>query len=548
MSLGQSLQAWRESLEGTSGPTPGVPRTVDGWDSPNFSLQRIREIMSGRLGVTPGVGRTLDGYDSPNYSAQAIREILTARPGLTPGVARSHDGYDEFPYSLQAIREVLTGQPGATSPYRTMQGYDPPEYSAALIAGQQLDGTTAITLAGGEITDTIRAAALQGDGRASPDYSMGIYDARTNLITNGGFESNNTGWIESTGGTIPRSTTRAKFGAASGEWTMLGGTLAAVRFDITVAAAGTYSASVWVWIPTAATYTALQFRFLNFTGATGTTSVQANMALRDQWQLLRIPNVGIVAGDLAGSLQLFTSAGTPAAGEKVWLDGLQLELGNTASPYIETNGGTASRLNGGPTAYADTLGLRNDRGWVAARIRARWANAAEPPFPRVWDIRTDPAATNNLFVSYQDGVNSWLMQRTKNGTTQQLLVAGTVAFDQQINLVATWSPTGISLSVDGGAFSTLTVQPDNLPDLTAALLHFGWHGGSTGGVSVSRHGFLDMMFIAGGQGVLTQANATALHALLGGNRTAIRMSSLPGLPTFYWLPETATAHVRPQAA
>jgi hypothetical protein len=55
-------------------------------------------------------------------------------------------------------------------------------------------GSNAIAFSGNEITDTKRAANTQGDGRAAPDSSTGIWESTTNLVTNGGFESNTTGW------------------------------------------------------------------------------------------------------------------------------------------------------------------------------------------------------------------------------------------------------------------------------------------------------------------------------------------------------------------
>ena len=67
----------------------------------------------------------------------------------------------------------------------------------------------ALTLSGNEIEDVVREAALEGDGRAV-EASYGLWEATTNLVTNGGFETNTTGWNEQ-GSTTTRVTAQQKF-------------------------------------------------------------------------------------------------------------------------------------------------------------------------------------------------------------------------------------------------------------------------------------------------------------------------------------------------
>ena len=71
-----------------------------------------------------------------------------------------------------------------------------------------------LTLSGNEITDASRAINVEGDG-LSDDGSFGIWEATENLVTNGGFETNATGWTVTGANTIARSTDQAKFGPAS---------------------------------------------------------------------------------------------------------------------------------------------------------------------------------------------------------------------------------------------------------------------------------------------------------------------------------------------
>jgi hypothetical protein len=98
---------------------------------------------------------------------------------------------------------------------------------------------------GGEITDAQRALNVEGDGLIWPDSSFGLWEAATNLLTNGGFESNTTGWGSSGAATITRDTSVSKFGAASCRVDVTAA--AGVRTTgTTVTAGNTYAFSVWV--------------------------------------------------------------------------------------------------------------------------------------------------------------------------------------------------------------------------------------------------------------------------------------------------------------
>src|SRR5437764_14635783 len=67
---------------------------------------------------------------------------------------------------------------------------------------------------GDVINDADRALGIDGDGLVVPDSSYGLWRGSTNLITNGGFETNVTGWFGA-GCTISRDTGDFKFGSAS---------------------------------------------------------------------------------------------------------------------------------------------------------------------------------------------------------------------------------------------------------------------------------------------------------------------------------------------
>jgi hypothetical protein len=118
----------------------------------------------------------------------------------------------------------------------------------------QVTMPNSLTFSGNEITDTARTAGVQGDGITPPDSSTGIWEATTNLITNGGADSgitSTTSWGSGTT-TVTRDTTTAKFGSAAFKvvtdgtaagqgmgWTYPGG-------KIPISGSTTYTFSVWV--------------------------------------------------------------------------------------------------------------------------------------------------------------------------------------------------------------------------------------------------------------------------------------------------------------
>src|SRR5574343_895943 len=146
--------------------------------------------------------------------------------------------------------------------------------------------TAAMTLSGNEITDTVRAARVKGDGVLAPDNSVGIWPAATNLCTNGGFETNTTGWATAGTNAIARSSDVAKFGGYSLQATYQDDTTLA-SFGITLTAAA-HSASAWVYIPAAFDGASVTLGFVGFAGAPGTLTATANLSLGDQWQRVTV--------------------------------------------------------------------------------------------------------------------------------------------------------------------------------------------------------------------------------------------------------------------
>jgi prepilin-type N-terminal cleavage/methylation domain-containing protein len=108
----------------------------------------------------------------------------------------------------------------------------------------------ALTFTGNEITDATRALGTQGDGLTGGS-STGVWEATTNLSTNGGFESNQTGWGVKGPGVmnIRRDSMRSKFGTWAGKLATDAADVyqGATTPTFSVVSGTVYTASVWVW-------------------------------------------------------------------------------------------------------------------------------------------------------------------------------------------------------------------------------------------------------------------------------------------------------------
>lgn len=199
------------------------------------------------------------------------------------------------------------------------------------------------------ITDATRKAALSWGTSQQGGQTDGGSLLYQNLCTNGGFETNATGWDTNDGSlAVSRDTSGAKFGSAQGKVTSsANGEIASVRFGnaSTVSAiAGTaYTNSIWVK-----------------DGNTSGKSVYIEIDFYDSGGIL----LGHVSGTetaLTGSYQLLTATMTAPAstdhvqlrvvtsnhgagfanGDCFFVDGAQIETGSVAHDFVNTDGSTA---------------------------------------------------------------------------------------------------------------------------------------------------------------------------------------------------------------
>lgn len=178
-----------------------------------------------------------------------------------------------------------------------------------------------------------------------PLVAIGRPKTATNLITNGGFETNATGWVDGGNTTLARSTEQAHSGAASGKSVMdatNAGENACGAITVTAAAAGAHVWSAWLYIPTAWSGGTVSLDTSGWTGISPAdgTNFNANMVLRDQWQRVEAL-VTVAGGDLSGQVRVVATG--IVSGEFIYIDDAQFEAGEVATPYVHTDGVAGAR-------------------------------------------------------------------------------------------------------------------------------------------------------------------------------------------------------------
>lgn len=178
-------------------------------------------------------------------------------------------------------------------------------------------------------------------GKSLFKTNTAFYGASTNLLTNGGIETNVTGWAGFGTNTVAKSSDFARFGTSSLKCTVVDTAEPRLAFFNITLTAVLHTYSAWIYIPSAWDGGTIQLRQTNFTGSSGDATVNADMNIRNAWQRLRM-SFTPASGDLSGRVELIANATGATSGKVIYIDGVQVEVG-TATPYIETDGATNTR-------------------------------------------------------------------------------------------------------------------------------------------------------------------------------------------------------------
>jgi hypothetical protein len=224
---------------------------------------------------------------------------------------------------------------------------------------------------------------------------------------------------------------------------------------------------------------------------------RVNAGTRD-WELLATK----IDVTTAGTFAVLVSGNYGGTGTgTVWFDGIQVEQKAYATPYVHTNGGSASRA-ASPGVQLPAALLNDRQGWMAMRVRAGFLYSSRAANDHHFHWYTD---ANNYIGLYYAHNTGWTARRNVNGTGYlTAAVAANFQPGDLTTLVVKWDASRIYLSVNGAPFiasGVFTYQP-----VTGTTFYVG----SSGLFPQPVDG--DVLWFACGTGVLADSDAAALNS------------------------------------
>jgi hypothetical protein len=312
-------------------------------------------------------------------------------------------------------------------------------FGTSVFADVPVGGNMSVTASGNEITDAVRAAALNGDGR-SADSSFGIYEQRANLCTNGGFEVDlSGGWITQQAATLTRDTSQSKFGAACAKLQCTGTTFGLAQPGVSVTNGVTYTFSVWVNRTETVDNWGLDFQGV----LTGSVAIPKVLG----WQRVSLTATATASGNPACRI-INNQAGAASA---IYIDGVMFNAGPVALPYCE---GTipACRVQV-PVTGSNGAMLSESQGGVIVWLGMDWPSTTLPngaPIAVEWANFGTPGAENQ-FSLYRVSSAQWGVDTRRNGGLTQVRTATTHVLDDPACLLMAWTDTAVKIGANGGA-------------------------------------------------------------------------------------------------
>ena len=362
-------------------------------------------------------------------------------------------------------------------------------------------------------TNGAAASAVQG----TPDGSYGVWKPTTNLIANGGFETDSAGW--SADGAEARSTAKAKFGFASLKCQTSGAENDTVGvYDI---AAGFVAGDVLtysIWVNPDITVTlnlqSNQYNAISTLLDFGEGAIVVCPA--GVWTRLTHTRA-VVSG--VTRIQFYVTSWGVQPSTAVYLDGAQIEKSAIPTPYVETNGAPATR--GIPTIYTPASVIDEKQSWFAMRVRMPWAyptNVGENSFFFLWGDGVD-----HIYIAYTPN-GQWHCLRDNDSLSDGVFPYTSWNVGDEITIIGAWQATEVGMSFNGGAFVKDTTIVAGIPEMhPTAMPQLGGSGWING----------DILWFMIGLGKLTDSDAAMIHAF---GKTNPKVADLPiaSIPTLLW--------------
>ena len=330
------------------------------------------------------------------------------------------------------------------------------------------------------ITDVTRLAGVGGDGAAYPDSSVGVWPAATNRNVNGNATTNTTGVTDNSSTTSRVTTGTVKFGATafevvSGNATANEGPSQAISGG---AAATVYTVSAWAWLVSGAATVRVAL-YDSVSGKQGGTPVVLTTTP------VRLTVTAMTGAASAGHAS-YVETTTQQAG--TWrIGGWQVETGSIATPYIHTDGGTASRSAGSITAIPAGV-LDETRMWVMARIRVDSTQAGSG---RIFSFGDSSNERLEMVITSTTNRTSTLRQTGGAGATATA-ASGTIAVGDAATYIGGWDANFCYAANNGAALTS--AANTSIPTLSAteaalgkqSFASFGYPGVSLKWLAIGR--------------------------------------------------------------
>jgi len=366
-----------------------------------------------------------------------------------------------------------------------------------------------LTFSGNEITDSMRASDIQGDGHAAPDSSTGIWEGTTNVVANGGFETNTAGWniVGSYGGVYSRDTSTAKFGTASMNVTRSSGQTGFVGFEqlaySAVVAGQVWTASAWLLPSSAAPASHLRLEVAENGGTTfSTTASSSDYVDASGWRHVSL-TFTVDPGITQARIEIYDTTSSDVGSFSA--DGVQLEQNAISTPYVDTNGAPASRSAARIQAPASLLNAT--QGWVSMRVRL----GPNPGGAHTWRA-----------FEWGDDINNRIAGNVSSGTQRQMQMyriggginAGSIAgptFTWTQGAIHTfvfaWTANDLEVSLDGAAFTHLGAA-GSIPTISSSQFDIG-HSVFNGAGWIDS----DVLWFACGVGALSDSDTASNNSI-----------------------------------
>lgn len=389
----------------------------------------------------------------------------------------------------------------------------------------------ALTVSGNEMADTFgvsRSANTQGDGRTFPDKSVGIWPAATNRIDNGNATTNTTGITDvscttsrATTGTVIFGTTA--FSVATSNLVANEGPYQAVDGGL---ASTQYTCSAWAWAPSGSPTVRIVLE-------DSVSGKQASAAVTLTATPQRI-SVTATTGALSINIRSYVETNVQQ-NVTFRIGGWQVETGAVATPYVETNGGTATRAAARvrlpATGYVDTRNLLNStQSWIAVCMEHDRVSSAVTVNFRWFTWLIDG---NEYIINDYNGNETSTGNRLTGGVGAGVGgLATTWAAGGTVVCLTGWTATLFAMAINGAAPTTasntsipvLSTTAFDIGSQLGSAIHLGarvrWAAAGTGAANAALSAYLNMIRLGGGVPDLYECPGNATLVYDGRNAVA----------------------------